>query len=146
MIRTIGLAAMIAMAALASPVAAESWAAFSRSEATVYLVDLDGLTPVDGVATTRMARVPARGDAANLSHETEEVMVRCSDGQSRSGATVTYGPDGAETDRYSEDTPWEATPSGGVYGGIKSFVCEEMRPQTTAFPTISAFIAGGRGQ
>ncbi|MFN7107867.1 MAG: hypothetical protein ACK4MY_06585 [Brevundimonas sp.] len=146
MIRTIGLAAMMATAALASPVAAESWAAFSRSDATVYLVDLDGLTPVDGVATTRMARVPARGDAANLSHETEEVMVRCSDGQSRSGATVTYGPDGAETDRYSEDTPWEATPSGGIYGGIKSFVCEQMRPQTTAFPTISAFIAGGRGQ
>lgn len=146
MIRTIGLAAMMATAALASPVAAESWAAFSRSDATVYLVDLDGLTPVDGVATTRMARVPARGDAANLSHETEEVMVRCSDGQSRSGATVTYGPDGAETDRYSEDTPWEATPSGGVYGGIKSFACEDMRPQTTAFPTIAAFIAGGRGQ
>ncbi|WP_426024417.1 hypothetical protein [Brevundimonas sp. PWP3-1b1] len=146
MIRTIGLAAMMATAALASPVAAESWAAFSRSDATVYLVDLDGLTPVDGVATTRMARVPARGDAANLSHETEEVMVRCSDGQSRSGATVTYGPDGAETDRYSEDTPWEATPSGGIYGGIKSFACEEMRPQNTAFPTIAAFIAGGRGQ
>ncbi|TFW12115.1 hypothetical protein EGY25_08680 [Brevundimonas intermedia] len=146
MIRTIGLAAMMAAAALASPVAAESWAAFSRSDAVVYLVDLDGLTPVDGVATTRMARVPARGDAANLSHETEEVMVRCSDGQSRSGATVTYGADGAETDRYSEDTPWEATPIGGIYGGIKSFACEDMRPQTTAFPTVAAFIAGGRGQ
>ncbi|MFA4937772.1 hypothetical protein [Brevundimonas sp.] len=146
MIRTIGLAAIMATAALASPVAAESWAAFSRSDATVYLVDLDGLTPVDGVATTRMARVPAHGDVANLSHETEEVMVRCSDGQSRSGATVTYGADGAETDRYSEDTPWEATPSGGIYGGIKSFACEEMRPQNTAFPTIAAFIAGGRGQ
>jgi len=146
MIRTIGFAAIMATAALASPVAAESWAAFSRSDATVYLVDLDGLTPVDGVATTRMARVPTHGDAANLSHETEEVMVRCSDGQSRSGATVTYGADGAETDRYSEDTPWEATPSGGIYGGIKSFACEEMRPQNTAFPTIAAFIAGGRGQ
>lgn len=146
MIRTIGLAAVMATAVLASPVAAESWAAFSRSDAIVYLVDLDGLTPVDGVATTRMARVPAHGDAANLSHETEEVMVRCSDGQSRSGATVTYGSDGAETDRYSEDTPWEATPSGGIYGGIKSFACEEMRPQGAAFPTIQAFIAGGRGQ
>jgi len=110
MIRTIGLAAMMAMATLASPVAAESWASFSRSDATVYLVDLEGLTPVDGVATTRLARVPAQGEATNLSHETEEVMVRCSDGQSRSGATVTYGADGAETDRYSEDTPWEATP------------------------------------
>ena len=146
MIRTIGLAAIMATVALASPAAAESWAAFSRSDATVYLVDLDGLTPVDGVATTRMARVPTHGDPANLSYDTEEVMVRCSDGQSRSGATVTYGPDGAETDRYSDETPWEATPSGGIYGGIKSFACEEMRPQTAAFPTVQAFIAGGRGQ
>jgi len=146
MIRTIGVAAILATAAIASPSAAESWAAFSRSDATVYLVDVDALTPVDGVATTRMARVPARGEATDLSHETEEVMVRCSDGQSRSGATVTYGADGAETDRYSEDTPWEATPAGGIYGAIKSFACEDMRPQTAAFPTIQAFIAGGRGQ
>ncbi|MBC1182240.1 hypothetical protein HF680_06165 [Brevundimonas sp. WCHBH090558] len=146
MIRTIGVAAILATAAIASPSAAESWAAFSRSDATVYLVDVDALTPVDGVATTRMARVPARGEATNLSHETEEVIVRCSDGQSRSGATVTYGADGAETDRYSEDTPWEATPAGGIYGAIKSFACEDMRPQTAAFPTIQAFIAGGRGQ
>ena len=146
MIRTIGVAAILATAAIASPSAAESWAAFSRSDATVYLVDVDALTPVDGVATTRMARVPARGEATNLSHETEEVMVRCSDGQSRSGATVTYGADGAENDRYSEDTPWEATPAGGIYGAIKSFACEDMRPQTAAFPTIQAFIAGGRGQ
>ncbi|WP_295166834.1 hypothetical protein [uncultured Brevundimonas sp.] len=146
MIRTIGVAAILATAAIASPSAAESWAAFSRSDATIYLVDVDALTPVDGVATTRMARVPARGEATNLSHETEEVMVRCSDGQSRSGATVTYGADGAETDRYSEDTPWEATPAGGIYGAIKSFACEDMRPQTAAFPTIQAFIAGGRGQ
>lgn len=146
MIRTVGVAAIMATAAIASPSAAESWAAFSRSDATVYLVDIDALAPVDGVATTRMARVPARGDATNLSHETEEVMVRCSDGQSRSGATVTYGADGAETDRYSEDTPWEATPAGGIYGAIKSFACEDMRPQTAAFPTIQAFIAGGRGQ
>jgi hypothetical protein len=146
MIRTIGVAAILATAAIASPSAAESWAAFSRSDATVYLVDVDALAPVDGVATTRIARVPARGEATNLSHETEEVMVRCSDGQSRSGATVTYGADGAETDRYSEDTPWEATPAGGIYGAIKSFACEDMRPQTAAFPTIQAFIAGGRGQ
>lgn len=146
MIRTIGVAAILATAAIASPSAAESWATFSRSDATVYLVDVDALAPVDGVATTRMARVPARGEATNLSHETEEVMVRCSDGQSRSGATVTYGADGAETDRYSEDTPWEATPAGGIYGAIKSFACEDMRPQTAAFPTIAAFIAGGRGQ
>ncbi|GAW41552.1 hypothetical protein SH203_01960 [Brevundimonas sp. SH203] len=136
----------LAMFGLASPAAAESWAAFSRSDATVYLVDVDALTPVDGVVTTRMARVHARGEATDLSHETEEVMVRCSDGQSRSGATVTYGKDGAETDRYSEDAPWEATPTGGIYGAIKSFACDALRPQAAGFPTIPAFIAAGRGQ
>lgn len=151
MIRTKKIAAVASAAAcaalgLASAARAESWAAFSRSDATVYMLDIDALTPVDGVVTTRMARVHARGDAADLSHETEEVMVRCSDGQSRSGATVAYGADGAETDRYSEDTPWEATPAGGVYGAIKSFACEDLRPQAARFPTIQAFIAAGRGQ
>ncbi len=146
MIRTIGVAAILATTAIASPSAAESWAVFSRSDSTVYLVDVDALTPVDGVATTRMARVPARGEATNLSHETEEVMVRCSDGQSRSGATVTYGADGVETDRYSEDTPWEATTSTSIYGAIKHYACEDMRPQTAAFPTLAAFIADGRSQ
>ncbi|WP_428153810.1 hypothetical protein [Brevundimonas sp.] len=146
MIRTIGLAAAMTAVVLVSPAAAESWARFTRSDTTIYLVDLDMLAPVDGVATTRLARVPTRGEPTNLSHETEEVMVRCSDGQSRSGATVTYGADGAETDRYSEDTPWEATPSGGIYGALKSFACDEMRPQGDAFPTIQAFIAGGRSQ
>ncbi len=146
MIRTIGVAAILATAAIASPSAAESWAVFSRSDSTVYLVDVDALTPVEGVATTRIARVPSRGDATNLGHETEEVMVRCSDGHSRSGATVTYGADGVETDRYSEDTPWEATTSTSIYGAIKHYACEDMRPQTAAFPTMQAFIAGGRGQ
>lgn len=155
MIKAINLAAVsacgfaafgLAAFGLASPAAAESWAAFSRSDATVYLVDIDALTPVDGVAATRMARVRAQGAATDLSHETEEVIVRCSDGQSRSGATVTYGPDGAETDRYAEDTPWEATPEGGVFGALKSFACEELRPQGDRYPTIAAFIAAGRGQ
>lgn len=151
MIKTIDIAVAasalgLAVFGLASPAAAESWAAFSRSDAVVYLVDIDALTPVDGVVATKMARVHARGEPTDLGHETEEVMVRCSDGQSRSGATVTYGKDGGETDRYSEDTPWEATPAGGIYGAIKSFACEEMRPQATRFPTIAAFIAAGRGQ
>nr|WP_314528024.1 hypothetical protein [uncultured Brevundimonas sp.] len=151
MIKTIDIAVAasalgLAVFGLASPAAAESWAAFSRSDATVYLVDLDAMASVDGVVTTKMARVHARGEATDLSYETEEVMVRCSDGQSRSGATVTYGKDGAETDRYSEDTPWEATPSGGIYGAIKSFACEELRPQAARFPAIQAFIAAGRSQ
>ena len=55
MIRTIGVAAILATAAIASPSAAESWAAFSRSDATVYLVDVDALTPVAPGAATAPA-------------------------------------------------------------------------------------------
>ncbi|MBA4808624.1 hypothetical protein [Brevundimonas sp.] len=138
------LISVVALAA-ATPAAAENWARFSASDRVVYLVDQDTLTPVDGVATARFARVPAQGDATDLSHETEELAIRCSDGQSRTTAMVTYGPDGAETDRIAEDGAWDDTPSGGIYGGIKSFACEDMRPQARSWPTIADFIAAGRG-
>lgn len=139
------MAGFIGLAA-ATPAAAESWSRFSASDRTVYLVDLDAMTPVDGVVTTRLARVPAQGPATDLSRETEEVMVRCSDSQSRSGVTVTYDASGAETDRYSEDSPWEATSTGGVYGAIKSFACDNMRPEGKSWPSIQAFIEDGRGK
>jgi hypothetical protein len=131
--------------AAASPVAAETWTRFSATDKTVYIVDLDTLAATDGVAVVRFARVPAQGDATDLSHEVEEVAIRCSDGQSRTVATISHGPDGAETDRYAEESAWDATPSGGVYGGLKSFACEDRRPQGKAFPTIAAFVADGRG-
>lgn len=133
--------------AAATPAGAESWSRFSSSDRTAYLVDMDAMTPVDGVVTTRLARVPSQGPATDLSRETEEVMVRCSDGKVRSGATVTYDASGAEMDRYSEDTPWETVSEGGVYGGIKAFACDNMRPSdSTSWPTIPAFIEGGRGK
>ncbi|NBB63484.1 hypothetical protein GVN18_29915 [Pseudomonas sp. ODNR1LW] len=131
--------------AAASPVAAETWTRFSASNTLVYLVDQDTFAATDGIATVRFARVPTQGEATDLSHEVEEVAIRCSDGQSRTVVTVNYGPDGAETDRYSEETPWEDTPSGGVYGGLKSFACEDMRPQGKSYPTVAAYLADGRG-
>lgn len=137
---TIGVAALMA----ATPAVAETWTRFSASDRTVYLIDLDTLSPVDGVATVRFARVPAKGDASDMSHEIEEVAMRCADGQSRTTATLIHGPDGAESERIPEDAPWEATPAGGIYGGVKSFTCEDMRPQGKPWPTIAAFIAGGR--
>ncbi|OGN51104.1 MAG: hypothetical protein A2352_09655 [Caulobacterales bacterium RIFOXYB1_FULL_67_16] len=135
----------LAILAAASPAAAETWTRFSASNTLVYLVDQDTFTPTDGIATVRFARVPAQGEATDLSHEVEEVAIRCSDGQSRTTVTVTYGADGAETDRYAEETPWEDTPSGGIYGGLKSFACEDMRPQGKSYPTVAAYLADGRG-
>ncbi|MDQ1154163.1 hypothetical protein [Brevundimonas sp. SORGH_AS_0993] len=136
-----GAAALTAV----TPAAAETWSLVAATDRNAYLVDLDALAPIDGVVTTRLARVPAQGPATDLSHETEEVMVRCADGRSRAGATVTYDVAGTETDRSSEDTPWEATPAGGVYGPIKSFACDNLRPTGKTWPTIQAFIEDGRG-
>ena len=137
--------AVAVLSFVAGPSSAESWARFS-SDRTMYLVDLDTLTPTDGMAAVRLARVPATGDASDLSHEVEAVDVRCSDKQTRSGETVAYGPDGAEADRYSEETPWESTPATGVYGSIAAFVCDDLRPANSqAYPTVQAYIEAGRG-
>lgn len=145
--KTLTMLAMIGGAVLvAAPAAAETWTRFSASEAVAYLVDQDMLIAVDGVVAARFARVPTHGEAGNLSYKIEELSVRCSDGQSRSTATISFGPDGAETDRETDDAPWEDTPSGGVYGAMKSFACDDMRPQGQAYPTIQAFIEAGRGR
>ncbi len=141
---TIMTTAALAMV-FAGPAGAETWARFSSTDRTAYLVDLDSLTPTDGAATIRLARVPAQGDAGDLSHETEVVMVRCADRQAQSGATVAYGPTGEETDRYTEETPWETPSATSLYGLLLGFSCDDTRPaQVTRYPTIQAFIAGGR--
>jgi hypothetical protein len=133
--------------ALAAPAGAETWARFSSTDRTVYLVDLDTLTPTDGLANSRIARVPLGDDAAERGHEVEEITMRCADKQFRSGATISYGPDGAETDRYTEETAWEPARDGTLYAGVMSFVCEDMRPaDATPYPTLKAFMEGGRGR
>jgi len=145
--KKLALLALVGGAVLAAtPSAAETWVRFSASDAVVYLVDQDMLTGVDGVVAARFARVPTHGDAGDLSYKIEELSVRCSDGQSRSTTTISFGPDGAETDRETDDAPWEDAPSGGVYGAMKSFACDDMRPQGQTYPTIQALIEAGRGR
>lgn len=140
------MAAAVLATAFAGPAGAETWARFSSTDRTAYLVDLDTLTPTDdGAAAIRLARVPAAGDTGDLSHETEVVMVRCADRQAQSGATVSYGPTGEETDRYTEETPWETPSANSLYGLLLGFSCDDTRPaQVTPYPTVQAFIAGGR--
>lgn len=139
------MAATAFATAFAAPATAETWARFSSTDRTAYLVDLDTLTPTEGAATIRLARVPAGGDIGDLSHETETVMVRCADRQVQSGATVSYGPTGEEADRYTEETPWETPSANSLYGLLLGFSCDDTRPaQVTPYPTIQAFIAGGR--
>ena len=139
------ISGMVLATAFAAPAGAETWARFSSTDRTAYLVDLDSLMPTDGAATIRLARVPAAGDTGDLSHEAEVVMVRCADRQAQSGATVTYGPTGEEVDRYTEETPWETPSANSLYGLLLGFSCDDTRPaQVTPYPTIQAFIAGGR--
>ena len=144
---TIIMAATAFATAFAAPATAETWARFSSTDRTAYLVDLDTLTPTEGLATTRIARVPLGDDAAERGHEVEEITIRCADKQFRSGATISYGPDGAETDRYTDETPWEPAREGTLYAGVLSFACEDMRPaDATPYPTLQAFMEGGRGR
>lgn len=143
MIATTSAIAVAALAA-AAPAMAENWTVFSNSDQTAYLIDVDTLAQADGQAVARIARVPRQGDVADQRHETEEVEVRCADQTSRSGLTVSYGPDGAETDRYTEEMPWERARQGTIYAEVVSYVCDGMRPAGASAPTIAAFVAAGR--
>ncbi|KAK0332045.1 hypothetical protein LTR94_026485 [Friedmanniomyces endolithicus] len=143
-----GIAALLTVAvastAFVAPASAETWKRFSASDRTVYLVDEDSLVPVEGVVTTRFARVPTRGEAADQTHDIEEVQFRCADSQSKTVVEISYGADGAEAERFADEAEWEAAPTSGLIAQLKSLACDNMRAQGESFASIAAFIAAGR--
>ena len=125
--------------------AAEDWHRFSGSASTSYFVEVTEI-PAPGAAevTVRMARVPTDGDADDLSHSIERIAFRCAAGEMKIGETVEYGADGAEADRYDDGLSWEDVPPDSVMAYLKSFACDNMRSTATTYPSIQAFIEGGR--
>lgn len=135
-----GLSASLLVLALATPAAAESWARFSATDRTSYLIDLDTLAQVDGIATTVMAKVPRDASGADYTYETEQVFIRCSDGSSKGGTVSTYDATGTLVDSYTDAMEWERTLPGGVYASIKNMVCDNHQPTEGAHPTIVAYV------
>lgn len=133
-----------ATAAAAFPASAETWRRFSASDSTVYLIDEDSLTPVEGVVTAHFARVPSQGAENDLSHRVEEILFRCSASQSRTMVEISYGEDGTEAERETVEADWEPASDSGLYGAVKSLACNDMRSGGQTWPSVAAFVAGGR--
>lgn len=136
---------LVALSAIASPVAAETWNSFSRTQNNVYMVDVDRFTVTGDVTSALVARVPLTGEAGDYSHSVETFELRCSDKHWRTAGSVEYGPDGAEMDRYPEEgAEWEASRNGTLPEYLRQIVCDGARANPPTWPAIKAFIDAGR--
>lgn len=141
--KTFIIAAVAGLGLAATPALAENWNVISRSSATVFMVDIDSIASDGAVSTASLARVPAKGESADLSHSVGLVSMRCSANQSKSGEEVYYGPDGAEQERIDDGYDFEPIARNSLDSYVKEIVCDGKRG-SASFPTIRAFIEAGR--
>ena len=130
----------LAILGVATPAAAETWHAFSRSANAAYMADVDALVVEGDITRITLAIVPLRGDAGDFSHTIDTYEFRCGPRQWRSSVSVEYGPDGAEVDRYPDESDWVSARAGTIPGILKEIACDGVRANPPHWPTISAFV------
>lgn len=128
----------------ATPAAAETWHAFSRSANAAYMADVDAIEVEGDITRIRLAIVPLRSGAGDFSHTIDTYEFRCGPKQWRSPVSVEYGPDGAEAGRYPDDSDWSNARDNTVPGVLKEIACDGMRANPPTWPTVRAFIEAGR--
>lgn len=134
----------LAILGLATPAAAETWHAFSNSPNSAYLADVDSIVAEGGVTRIQLAIVPLRGEAGDFSHTVDSYEFRCGSSQWRSPVSVEYGADGAELDRYPDDGEWRTARDGTIPGLLKQVACDGVRANPPLWPTVRAYVEGGR--
>ena len=130
----------LAILGLATPAAAESWHAFSRSANSAYMADVDAIVVEGDITRIQLAIVPLRGEAADASHTIDTYEFRCGSNQWRSIVSVEYGPDGTEAGRYPEEGDWLGARDGTIPGILKEIACDGVRANPPFWPTIRAFV------
>lgn len=130
----------LAILGFATPAAAETWHAFSRSANSAYLADVDAIVVEGDITRITLAIVPLRGEAGDLSHTVGTYEFRCGANQWRSPLSIEFGPDGAEAGRYPDESDWLTARSGTIPGILKEIACDGVRATPPHWPTISAFV------
>lgn len=130
-------------AAPAAETIGENWNVVSRSSSTVYMVNVGAIQQSNGITTAYVARVPAQGEAGDLTHSRTEVQFRCNARQSRSGTEIYYAADGSEEERIPNEYEFEAIAANSLDAYVQALVCEGER-SNKSFESISAFVAAGR--
>ena len=130
--------------AATAALAGEDWNAFSRSAAKVYMTDVNGFKSSGDVTSVRIARVPLTGAAGDYSYAADDVEFRCAAKQSRTVASIEYGPDGVQTDRYEDPEEWAEYVPNTRDAYLSLIVCDGDRANPPTYPSIKAYIDGGR--
>ncbi len=139
------LVAALAGLTAASPAAAETWNAYSRSTNNVFMADVDSIA-VNGAATSiRIAMVPLRGEAGDYSHTIETYEFECGRNRWRATGTIEMGPDGTEAERFPEEgAEWTPVRANTMPEYLKQIACDGARANPPTWPTVRAFVDAGR--
>lgn len=125
---------------------AQEWHPISRNSDRVYLADVGGMGVVDDVTTIMVARVVRRPSSpTDYSYTADQYAYRCATNQVRPGASVEYGEDGSETNRFEDGGDWEAVRPDTLDAYVKQVACDGERANPPVFPSIRAFMEAGRG-
>lgn len=136
----------LATVSTAGAASAQEWHSISRNAERVYMANVGGMTVVDDVTTIMVARVPRKpASATDYSYTADEYAYRCAANQVRPGASVEYGEDGSETNRFEDGGDWEAVRPETLDAFVKQVACDGERANPPVFPTIKAFMEAGRG-
>jgi hypothetical protein len=139
------LIGVVALAVTATPVLAESWNSYSRTDTRAYLADADSIATVDGVTSIRAASAPMSAAAGDLSHTRETYQFQCAAEKWRTAGMTEYEPDGSAGETYPEEgAEWESIRPNTVPALLKQIACDGARAQGQTWPTVQAFIAAGR--
>ena len=132
-------------AAPVAPAEATGWVPLSRSSQRVYLIDPSKIRREGDVTTVAVART--RRDRAapdDYSYDVDELELRCATRESRATTSIAYGPDGVETDRYDDPSPWSAIVADTLDDFASGVACTGDQMSGTRWATIQAFLEAGQ--
>jgi len=133
------------LALVAAPAVAEDWHKFSSSESRAYLADVDSITVDGNVTAIRVAIVSRTAAAGDYHHVVDQFNFRCDANQMRTVMSNDYDETGNLTDSYPEpDAEWEAVVARSYPSVVKSVACDGARSSEGSWPSIVAFVDGGR--
>jgi len=130
---------------LAGPAAAENWNTVSNSRNNAFMVQVDGIVVAGEITTVPVATVPRSGEADDYGHSVETYEFKCPSSQWRTAGIVEYGKDGLESNRIPEEgSNWEDIRPNTLPDYLKQVACNGVRADPPTWPSIKAFIDGGR--
>ncbi len=126
------------------PAGGSEWRAFSRSTASVSLIDSGTLVTEGDEVHVKVARVPLTGAAGDYTHVVDVFGVRCDAEQTHLISSADASEDGVLTDPYDADEPWSDVRPDSFDEGVMEVGCGKARATGTAFESVKAYIDAGR--